>query len=161
MKIEFLWPPYCFEMDNAQNQKQDQKCLLVTRQNDIYSPGPGPGRLVLHCSSHRRSVLSNTIIGTFSSGDKRVWKYIPRPNGLGEGESYTYKYNVSVLAMGTRYAIEWWFLQRLTTGIRASVGILALPFWPLYNNMGLLSPLRFLRDSHFKCSTMPVVLPVL
>ena len=29
----------------------------------------------------------------------------------------------------------------------------------LYNNMSLLSLLRFLRDSHFKCSRMPVILP--
>ena len=29
--------------------------------------------------------------------------------------------------MGTWYAIEWWFLQRLTRGV-SSVGILALPF---------------------------------
>ena len=38
--------------------------------------------------------------------------------------------------------------------------ILTLPFRPLYNNMSLLSLLRFLRDSHFKCSRMPVMLPV-
>ena len=62
--------------------------------------------------------------------------------------------------MGTWYAIEWSFLQRLTRGIRSSVGILALPFRPLYNNMNLLYLLRFLRDSHFKCSRMPVMLPV-
>ena len=62
--------------------------------------------------------------------------------------------------MGTWYAIEWSFLQRLTRGIRSSVGILALPFRPLYNNMSLLYPLRFLRDSHFKYSRMPVMPPV-
>ena len=53
-----------------------QNCLLVTRQNDNHSPGPG--RLVP--SSHQRSELSNTILGTFSRGDKRVWKCIPVPN---------------------------------------------------------------------------------
>ena len=57
--------------------------------------------------------------------------------------------------MGTWYAIEWSFLQRLTRGI-SSVGILALPFRPLYNNMSLLSLLCFLRDSHFKCSRIPL-----
>ena len=62
--------------------------------------------------------------------------------------------------MGTWYAIEWSFLQRLTRGIRSSVGILALPFRTLYNNMSLLSLLHFLRDSHFKCSRMPIMLPV-
>ena len=40
------------------------------------------------------------------------------------------------------------------------VRILALPFRPLYNNMSLLSFLRFLRDSHFKRSGMPVMVPV-
>ena len=54
------------------------------RQNDTHSPEPGPwpGRLVP--SSHQRSEFSNTILGTFSRGDKRVWKCNPIPNGLGE-----------------------------------------------------------------------------
>ena len=72
--------------------KKNQNCLLVTRQNDNNSPGPGPGRLVP--SSHQRSELSNTIIGTFSRGDKEVWKCIPIPNDLGGGgggRSYTCK----------------------------------------------------------------------
>ena len=51
-------------------------------------------------------------------------------------------------------------LPRLVLGIRSSVGILALPFRPLYNNMSLLSFLLFLRDSHFNCPRMPVILPV-
>ena len=55
---------------------------VVTRQNDNHSPGPWPGRLVP--SSHQRSELRNTILGTFSRGDKRVWKCIPIPNGLGK-----------------------------------------------------------------------------
>ena len=58
--------------------------------------------------------------------------------------------------MGTWNVIEWWFLQRLTRRIRSSVGILAFPFRPCYNNMSLLSLLLFLRDSYFKCSRMPV-----
>ena len=58
---------------------QNQNCLLVTLQNDNHSPGPG--RLVP--SSHQRSELSNTILCTFSRGDKRIWKCIPVPNGLG------------------------------------------------------------------------------
>ena len=62
-------------------QNQNQNCLLVTRRNDNHSPGPGPGRL--GPSSHQRSELSNAILGTFSRGDKRVWKCIPIPNGLG------------------------------------------------------------------------------
>ena len=66
-----------------------QNCLLVTRQNGNHSPGPG--RLVP--SSHQRSELSNTILGTFSRGDKRVWQCIPVPNGLGGGATLI---NISV-----------------------------------------------------------------
>ena len=54
----------------------------MTRQNNNYSPGPGPGRLVP--SSHQRSELSNSILGANSPGDKRVQKCITIPNGLGE-----------------------------------------------------------------------------
>ena len=59
----------------------------MTRQNDNHTPGPWPGRLVP--SSHQRSELSNSILGTFSRGENRVWKCIPIPNGLwvGEGEA--------------------------------------------------------------------------
>ena len=46
--------------------------------------------------------------------------------------------------MGTWNAEEWWFLQCLTGGIRSFVGILALPFRPLYTNMSLLSLLHLL-----------------
>ena len=48
---------------------QNQNCLLVTRQNDNHSPGPGPGRLVP--SSHQRSKVSSSILGALSRGDKR------------------------------------------------------------------------------------------
>ena len=54
---------------------QNQNRLLVTRQNNNHSPVPWPGILVP--SSHRRSELSNSILGTFSRGDKRVWNCIP------------------------------------------------------------------------------------
>ena len=62
--------------------------------------------------------------------------------------------------MGVWNAIECWFLPRLFSGIRSFVGILALPFRPLYSSMSLLSFLHFLRDSHFNCPRMPVTLPV-
>ena len=54
--------------------ESESEMLLVTRQNDNHSPGP---------SSHQRSELSNTILSKFNRGDKRVWKCIPVPNGLG------------------------------------------------------------------------------
>ena len=46
--------------DGDPNMDQNQNCLLVTCQNDNHSPGPG--RLIP--SSHQRSELSNTILGT-------------------------------------------------------------------------------------------------
>ena len=61
--------------------------------------------------------------------------------------------------MGVWNAIECWFLQRLVLGIRSSVGTLALPLRPLYSNISLLSFLLFLRDSHFNCPRMSVILP--
>ena len=68
------------EVSHSCCQNQNQNCLLVTRQNDNHSPGPG--RLV--AISHQRTEFSDTILGTFCRGDKRVWKCIPIPNGLGE-----------------------------------------------------------------------------
>ena len=59
----------------------------MTRQNDNHSPGPGPGRLVP--SSHQRSELSNTMLGS-------VWKYIPIPNGLGGGGGGAILINISI-----------------------------------------------------------------
>ena len=61
--------------------------------------------------------------------------------------------------MGIWNAMECWFLQRLVLGTRSPVGILALPFRPLYSNMSRLSFLLFLRLSHLSCSRMPVILP--
>ena len=53
-----------------------------------------------------------------------------------------------------------WNAIRVVVGIRSSVCALALPFRPLYSNISLLSFLIFLRDSHFNCPRMPVILPV-
>ena len=39
--------------------------------------------------------------------------------------------------MGTRDAKEWWFMPRQTSGMRSSVGILALPFRLSYPQYGL------------------------
>ena len=132
----------------------ESELLLVTRQNDSHSPGPRPGRLVP--SSQQRSELSNTILGIFSRGDKRVCKCIPFPNGLGEKATLI---NISV-SNGNLICHRMIISTAPNRGIRSSVGILALPFRPLYNNMSLLSLLRFLRDSHFKCSRMAVTLQV-
>ena len=74
---------FSINSSNIHDRYQNQNYLLVTRQNDNHSPGPGPGRLIP--SSHQRSGLSNNILGTFSRGDKRVWKCIPIPNAMGGG----------------------------------------------------------------------------
>ena len=52
--------------------QSESELLLATRQNDNHSPGPGPGPGRLLPSSHQRSELSNTILGTFSRGDKSL-----------------------------------------------------------------------------------------
>ena len=128
--------------------------IVTGCQNDNHSPGPWPGRLVP--SSKQRSELSNTLLGTFSKEDKKVWKWLQSLIVWGKKLHLL----ISVLAMGIWYAIECSFLRLLTRGIRSSVGILALPFRPLYNKMSLLSLLRFLRDSYFIWSRMSVMLPV-
>ena len=80
----FLIVLYFFRM------RSESELLLVTRQNDTHSPGSGPGRVP---SSHQRSELSNTILGTFSRGDKRVWRCTPIPNCLGKKDTLI---NISV-----------------------------------------------------------------
>ena len=68
----------------------------------------------------------------------------------------------SISILPSKYILRWKYILRNKNqlnllGIRSSVGILALPFRPLYNNMSLLSFLLFLRDSHFNCPRMPVI----
>ena len=58
-----------------------------------------PGRLVP--SSHQRSELGNSFVGTFSRRDKRVWKCIPIPNGL-----------VSSIYPIVYFTFRLWFLKR-------------------------------------------------
>ena len=118
-------------------QNLNQKCLLVTRQNDNHSPGLWPGILVP--SSHKRNEFSNTILNTFSRGDKRVWKCIPIPNGLEEKATLI---NISV-SNGNLICHRMIILATPNRKKRSSVGILALPFRPLYNNMSLLLALRY------------------
>ena len=126
--------------------RSESELLLVTRQNDNHSPGPGPGRLVP--SSHQRSELSSTILSTFSRGDKRVWKCIPVPNGLGGKATLM---NISV-SNGNLICHRMIIPAALNQGDKVICWYTGLPFRLLYNNMSLLSLLRFLRDSHFKCS---------
>ena len=133
---------------------QDQDSLLVKRRNDNHSPGPVIRELVP--SSHQRSELSNTILCIFSGWDQRIGEGIPIPDSLGEEATFI---NICT-GNGVWNAIEFWFLQRLVLGIRSSVGTLALPLRPLYSNITLLSFLLFLRDSHFNCPRMPVILPL-
>ena len=76
------WVLKCYQVcsndDPGWRSESKSELLLVTRQNDNHSPGPGPGRLVP--SSHQRSELSNTISRHLQ---QRVCKCIPVPNCLG------------------------------------------------------------------------------
>ena len=60
---------------------QNQNMLLMTRQKDIHSPGPGK----LIPIPHKRSKLSSTILYTFSRDE---WKFVPIPDGLGEEATF-------------------------------------------------------------------------
>ena len=113
--------------------KQNQNCLLVTCQNDNHSPGPG--RLVP--SSHQRSKLSNSILGTFSRGDKThvVWKCIPIPNGLGEKATLL---NISI-SNADLICRRMMIPAGPNQEDKVICCILTLPFKPLYNNMSTVS----------------------
>ena len=126
----------------------ESELLLVTRQNDNHLPRPGPGRLDPSCQ--QRSELSNTILGTFSRGDKRVWKCIPVPNGLGEKATLI---NISVRKGNLIY-------HRTIIPVAPKQGDKVICCYTGFTLQTLLSLLRFLRDSHFKCSRMTVMLPV-
>ena len=133
---------------------QDQDSLLVKRRNDNHSPGPVIRELVP--SSHQRSELSNTILCIFSRWDQRIGEGIPIPDSLGEEATFI---NICI----SNGSLKCHIVLISTTpsfGERSSVGILALPLRPLYSNISLLSFLLFLRDSHFNCPRMPVILPV-
>ena len=130
-------------------------CLLVIRQIDNHSPGGVTGGKLVP-SSHERWEFRHTIIWHFSRGNQGIREVIPVPDGLGKE---TYIWYASKLTVGIWNAMECWFLQRLVLGTRSPVGILALPFRPLYSNMSRLSFLLFLRLSHLSCLRMPVILP--
>ena len=73
----FSWHCFCYWNFSVQNQNM----LLVTRQKDIHSPGPGK----LVPIPHKRSKLSNTILYTFSRDE---WRFVPIPDGLGEEATF-------------------------------------------------------------------------
>ena len=136
------------------DQDQDQDSLLVKRRNDNHFPGPVIRVLVPN--SHQRSELSSTILRIFSGSDQRNGEGIPIPDSLGEEATFI---NICIGNGGLkchRVLIS----TTPSFGIRSSVGTLALPLRPLYSNISLLSFLLFLKDSHFYCPRMPVILPV-
>ena len=114
------------------SQKLESELLLVTRQNDNHTPGPGPGKLVAR--SHQRSELSISILCTFSRGDDRIWKFVPIPNCLGR-KPILMNFSISNGDLTCRRMM---IPAAPNGGIRSSVGILALPFRPLYNNISQL-----------------------
>ena len=138
-------------LDERQNFVQDQGSLLVKRRNDNHSPGPVIRELVP--ISHQRSELSSTVLCIFSRRDQRIGEGIPILVSLGEEATFI---NIRI-SNGSLKCHR--FLAHIVFGIRSSVSTLALPLRPLYSNISLLSFRLFLRDSHFYCPRMPVILP--
>ena len=65
LDVKGLWPEVYRQKMGMTKNRQNQKCLLVTRQNDNHSPGPlWPGRLVPSC--HQRSEQGWTLTGARS-----------------------------------------------------------------------------------------------
>ena len=64
-------------------------------------------------TAHQRSKLNNYILGTFSRVDKRVWKCIPFPNGLGIVQLANWR---KVCYLSIRFSIRWIqsFVEMLT-----------------------------------------------
>ena len=121
----------------------------MTRQNDNHSPGPE--RLVP--SSRQGSEFSNSIFGALSIRESGNAFQSLMVRGK---KNYTYKCqyshwgpempknadSFSVLPWRQGHLLVYWLYpsdQCLTMETRPSVGILALPFRPLYNTMNLLS----------------------
>ena len=126
----------------------------MKRRKDNHSPGPVIRELVP--SSHQRSELSNTILCIFSGLDQRIGEGIPIPDSLGEEATFI---NICI-GNGSLKCHRVLISTTPSFGVRSSVGTLALLLRPLYSNISLLSFLLFLRDSHFNCPRMPVILPV-
>ena len=138
----------------VQDQDHDQESLLVRRRNNNHSPGPVIRELVP--STHQRNELSNTILCIFSGWDQSIGEGIPIPDILGEEATFI---NICI-GNGSLKCHRVLISTTPSLGIRSSVGTMALPLRPLYSNICLLFFLLFLRDSHFNCSGMPVILPV-
>ena len=110
---------------------------------DNHTPGPGPGRLVP--SSHQRSELSNSILGIFRRGDNRVWKCISIPNCLGENTI------LIRISNGDLKCRRMMIPAAPNRGIRSSVGMLALPVRPLFNNMSIRTCMPQISEVTFLC----------
>ena len=92
------------------------------------------------CNERPSQATANPVGGKACSSTKGgLLCYIPNTYSIHKVSSLKFAY------FQGNYPVT----QRLFFGIRSSVGILALPFRPLYSNISLLSFLLFLRDSHF------------
>ena len=131
-------------------QDQVQDSLLVKRRNDNHSPGPVIGELVP--SSHQRSELSNAILCIFSRWDQRIGECIPIPDSLEEEATF--------MSNGSLKCHRVLISTMPSFGDKVICWYTGLPLRPLYSNISLLSFLLFLRDFHFNCPRMPVILPV-
>ena len=141
-------------------------------------------------SSHRRGKLSHIILCTTSGGNNRICKGIPISNSLrgewalenvnscsGDLKSMSDDFHCALLGDGVGGGgggggwiwSQWAMISTAPywgmgggAGIRSSVGMLTVPFRPLYERISLLPYILFLRDSHltFFFSSIPVTLPV-
>ena len=136
------------------DQDQDQDSLLVKRRNDNHSPGPVIRELVP--SSHKRSELSNTILCIFSRWDQRIGEGIPIPDSWGEEATFI---NICI-SNGSLKCHRVLISTTPSFGNKVICWYIGFTCKTLYSNISLLSFLLFLRDSHFNCTRMPVILPV-
>ena len=144
----------CDDVNGGQDQDQDQDSLLVKRRNDNHSPGPVIRELVPN--SHQRSELRNTILCIFSGWDQRIGEGIPIPDSLGKETTFI---NICI-GYGSLKCQRVLISTTPSFEDKVICWYTGFTFKTLYSNISLLSFLLFLRDSHFNCPRMPVMLPV-
>ena len=110
----------------------------------------------LDTSSHKRSELSNTILCIFSGWDQRIGEGIPIPDSLGEECTFI---NICI-GNGSLKCHRVLISTTPSFGDKVICWYTGFTLRPLYSNISLLFFLLFLRDSHFNCPRMPVILTV-
>ena len=138
----------CFPGDRR--KMSESELLLVTRPLTFIHQDLRNGKLVP--SSCQRSKLSYFILCTYSGWDYRMWKGIPISNGLREEGSLV---NISFSSGDLK-------CQRVMISAAPNWGnkVVCWNVGSTFKSISLLSPLLFLRDSHLKFFSIPVILPV-